>query len=129
LNPDPSYLGAAVQRVSPAARAAAKGALTLAAHLISGQRVEGVVIGRFQGATAAAVLTDQQLLLVNDQDWQPVVERLAVDSTLQVQGWDTGATVAMIFTSGGRPLELESIPDKQVAYEFAARIQARTGSQ
>jgi hypothetical protein len=128
-NADPSSIGSALQRISPAARAAAKGALTLTAHLISGQRVESLVIGRYQGAVAVAVLTDQQLLLVNDHEWQPVVEKMAVDGSLQVQGWDTGATVAMIFTSVGRPMELESIPDKQVAYEFAARIQARTGAQ
>lgn len=127
-SPEAGALRDAAGRLASTSQDATRAALLLASHLVGSGGVEGVVAGRLEGVNALAVLTDQELLIVDERVWQPRVEHLAVDATLQVQGWDTGSTVAMVFTSAGRTLSVEAIPDKQVAYELAARVQARIGA-
>lgn len=126
---DPALLGLAAGRLSPWVRSGARAALAVAgASLDVGERVEMVVAGRFAGAVGAAVLTDRGLLVVNDREWQPVVERLPVDGDLVPQGWDAGPTAALAFTHGERQLVLDEIFDQPLARELYERVRLRTGA-
>jgi hypothetical protein len=125
---DPFALGAAAQRLDQAAQAASRTALVAtAAVMVQGERVEAVTAGRLDGAAAVFTLTDRRLLAVNQRDWSPVVTWFNLEPQLDVQAWEdhTGATI--VLSAAGRQVTLDTITDKQPAYELVARLRARLG--
>lgn len=98
------------------------------AVLEDGETVEAVVGGKLDGNGAVLVLTDRNLLLVDDRPWKPVTERLALDSDLQVQGWQDERTASLTLLVSGRHLVVDRIPDRPLAIEMAQRIRYRVGS-
>lgn len=127
--PDPNALGAAVARLGSSARKATKVAVAIAgAMLQDGENVEAVVGGKLEGNGAVLVLTDRSLLLIDDRQWKPVTERINVDPSLQVQGWQDDRTASLTLVSGGHQLVLDQIADRPLAVEMAQRIRYRTGA-
>ena len=90
--------------------------------------VEAVVAGRLDGNVAVVVLTDRALVLADERQWRPVVERFALDAGLQVQGWQDDRTASLTLLHGGRQLVVDRIADRPLAVEMAQRIRARTGA-
>ena len=84
--------------------------------------------GRLGGNGAVLVLTDRQLLLVDDREWSPQVERFVLDASLQVQGWQDDRTASLTLVGGGRQLAIEQIADRPLAVDMAQRIRYRTGT-
>jgi hypothetical protein len=126
--PDPNGLGLAFERLGSPARKVAKVAVVVAgAVLDDGEAVEAVVAGRIDGHGGVLVLTDRRLLLVDERPWRPLVERLAVDAGLQVQGWQDDRTASLTLLAGGRQLVIDQITDRPLAVEMAQRIRYRVG--
>lgn len=98
------------------------------AMLQDGENVEAVVGGKLEGNGAVLVLTDRSLLLIDDRQWKPVTERINVDPSLQVQGWQDDRTASLTLVSGGHQLVLDQIADRPLAVEMAQRIRYRTGA-
>jgi hypothetical protein len=97
------------------------------AVLRDGEVVEALVAGRLDGHAAVLVLTSEALVLADERQWKPVTERLALDPTLQVQGWQDDKSASLTLLTGGRQLVVERIVDRPAAVDMAQRIRARTG--
>ncbi len=127
--PDPNGLGIAFDRLSGGAKKSAKVAIAVAgAALDEGELVDSVVAGKVEGNGAVLVLTDRKLLLVDDRAWRPLVERIAVDPGLQVQGWQDDRSASLTLVFAGRQLVIDQIADRPQAVEMAQRIRYRTGA-
>jgi hypothetical protein len=119
----------AAGRLSNPARKGARIPATVAAALLQeGEVVELMVVGRVFGLDAVAVLTNERLLVVNDNALKPFVQEIPVDPDLQVQGWEEGKTASLVFTHGEEAGRIDSIGDTGLARELAGRIRARTGA-
>jgi hypothetical protein len=125
---DPFALGAAAQRLDQSAQAAARTALVAtAAVLVQGERVESVTAGRLDGAAAVLTLTDRRLMAVNQRDWSPLVTWFNLDPQLDVQAWEDQSGATIVLSAAGRSVTMDTITDKQPAYELVARLRARLG--
>jgi hypothetical protein len=114
--------------VGASGRKAAKVALAVAgAVLEDGEIVEAAVVGKLQGNAAVVVLTDRALVVADDRQWRPVVERLALDGTLQIQGWQDERTASLTLVTAHGQLVVDQILDRPLAVEMAQRVRARTG--
>ena len=89
--------------------------------------VEAVAAGRYENNPAVLVLTDRAVRLCDERQWQLVAERFALDSALQVQGWQDDKTASLTLVVAGRQLVLDRIADRALAVEMAQRIRARIG--
>lgn len=98
------------------------------ALLDEGEVVDSVVAGKVEGNAAVLVLTDRKLLLVDERQWRPLVERIAVDGGLQVQGWQDDRSASLTLVFAGRQLVIDQIADRPLAVEMAQRIRYRTGA-
>ncbi len=96
--------------------------------LETGERVEALALGRFEGAPAAAVLTDRRLVLANQREWDPTVAAFGVNGALSVRGWEDAQGATMVFTAAGRAATFDAVTDKQPAYDLVHRLRARSGS-
>jgi hypothetical protein len=127
--PDPNGLGVAAMRMGNGARRNAKIPLLVAgAVLESGEAVEAVVAGRFEGNAAVLVLTDRGVLLVDERPWKPITERFTVDASTQVQGWQDDRSATVTLYIGGRQVVIDHIADRPLAVEMAQRIRYRVGA-
>lgn len=125
---DPNGLGVAASRLGGSPRKQSRIALAVAGAILEpGELVEALVAGRLDDHPAVLVLTDRALLLADERQWKPVAERLALDPSLQVQGWQDDKTASLTLLSAGRQLVVERIADRPMAVEMAQRIRARTG--
>ncbi len=116
-------------RLGSGARKTAKVAVVVAGALLGqGEVVEAVVGGRYEGHGSVLVLTDRGLWLVDDREWRPFVEQIAVTPQLEVQGWQDDRTASLTLVLHGRSLVLDQIPDRELAVELAGRIRYRTGA-
>ena len=126
---DPNGLGLAFGRLGSSARKTAKVAVVVAGALLGeGETVEAVVGGRYEGHGSVLVLTDRGLWLVDDREWRPFVEQIAVGPQLEVQGWQDDRTASLTLVANGRSLVLDQIADRELAVEMAGRIRYRTGA-
>jgi hypothetical protein len=126
---DPNGLGIAAQRLGGSPRKHARIALAVAGAVLEpSEVVEAVVAGRLDDHPAVLVLTDRALVLADERQWRPVVERFALDARLQVQGWQDDRTASLTLLHGGRELVVDRITDRPLAVELAQRIRARTGT-
>jgi hypothetical protein len=120
----------AAGRLSNPARKAARIPATVAAAILHDTEVvELMVVGRVLGLDAVAVLTDERLLLINDNALKPSVQAFEVDGELQVQGWEEGKTASLVLTRGQDTGRIDSVGDTGLAREMAMRIRARTGAE
>ena len=121
--------GARPGRLGGSSRKHARIALAVAGAVLEADEVvEAVVAGRLDGNVAVVVLTDRALVLADERQWRPVVERFALDAGLQVQGWQDDRTASLTLLHGGRQLVVDRIADRPLAVEMAQRIRARTGA-
>ena len=98
----------------------------MGATLEPSERVELVIVGRYNGASAALALTGSRLLLTNDRAWRPDVESFELSAGLTVQGWSDGRNASLALARDGRPLAtIEQISDAQAAQQMAGAIRAR----
>ncbi len=128
-NPDdPAGLAAAASRMTVDARVASRTALVVVAALLApGEQVEAVTQGTLAGTPGVLVLTDQRVLVVNQEDWTPAIRSITVDAGLVVQAWEDAQSATVQLTSGGQMISFETITDRPPAYDLVARIRARTG--
>ena len=126
---DPNGLGAAAGRIDKASLKKARTALAVAgAVLDDGEQVEAVVTGQFEGNPGVLVLTDRNILVVDDRPWRPTVERLALDGSLQVQGLQDNRTASLTLVTAARQYVVDQISMRELAVEMAQRIRFRAGS-
>src|SRR5690606_30885451 len=97
------------------------------AILDDGEQVEAVVSGQFEGHPALLLLTDRNLVVVDDRPWRPTVVRLDVDGSLHVQGMQDNRTATLTVHAGGRQFVIDQIAAKELAVEMAQRIRHRSG--
>lgn len=113
--------------ISPTAAEAAKIALIVAsAAMISAERVESLVAGRFFGHDAVALLTTHRLLIVNGRPFKPDLLALAVSPTLRVTGWAVDTTATLVFEDGEQQAVIDHIRDRSSAQVLAAALRQRT---
>ena len=101
--------------------------MATAAVLVQGERVEAVTAGRLDGAAAVLTLTDRRLMAVNQRDWSPLVTWFNLDPQLDVQAWEDQSGATIVLSAAGRSVTMDTITDKQPAYELVARLRARLG--
>ena len=127
--PDPNGYGAAIMRLAGASRKNAKVAIGIANVLLDeGEIVAVAVAGKVLGHAAVAAYTNKRLLIVNDREWQPLVEEMEIKPDLQVQGWQDDRHASLTFQAGDRTIAVEQIRDRQLAQELAQRLRADTGT-
>ncbi|MFN8019381.1 MAG: hypothetical protein U0P45_14845 [Acidimicrobiales bacterium] len=118
-----------MSQLSNGTRKAVKVPVAIAGALLQdGEVVEAVVGGKLEGNAAVVVLTDRGLLVVDERQWKPFAERIAVDAGLQVQGWQDDRTASLTLIVGGRQLVVDQIADRPLAVDLAQRIRLRTGA-
>lgn len=98
--------------------------LIVGAILDEGERVLGLVVGQMLGRPAVIVLSDTRVVIVNDRQWQPVVDVYALDSKLEIRGrYDRN--VAAIGVSDGDALSMvDGVFDVQSAVDLVTRIRS-----
>ena len=127
--PDPNGLGAAAGRIDKGPLKKARTAFAVAGAILKdGEQVEAVVPGQLEGNPAVLVLTDKHVIVVDDRPWKPVVERLDVDGSLQVQGMQDNRTATLTVLGGGKQFVIDQIQSKDLAVEMAQRIRYRAGT-
>ena len=125
---DPNGLSEAVGRLGNSSRKQARVALAVAGAVLEPDEVvEAVVAGKLSDVPAVLVLTDRALVLADERQWRPVVQRFALDQSLQVQGWQDDRTASLTLLHAGQQIAVERIADRPLAVEMAQRIRARTG--
>lgn len=125
---DPNGLGVAAGRLANGPRKQARAAFAVAGAVLEpGERVEALVAGKYEGNPALVILTDRGLLLVDDRPWKPIVERIDVDGSLQVQGMQDNRTASLAFHRNGGQQVVDQIADRALAVEMAQRIRHRSG--
>jgi len=118
----------AVGRLGNSSRKQARVALAVAGAVLEPDEVvEAVVAGKLSDVPAVLVLTDRALVLADERQWRPVVQRFALDQSLQVQGWQDDRTASLTLLHAGQQIAVERIADRPLAVEMAQRIRARTG--
>ncbi|MEM9466173.1 MAG: hypothetical protein AAGA90_12425, partial [Actinomycetota bacterium] len=124
---DPHQLGAAVNRLSGSTRKASAAAFAVAAvSLADGEIVQMAIGCRFLGADGAVLLTDRQMMIVNDRSWEPDVVPVALEAGLTVQGWQDDRWAALVFARDGHELVVDRIGDRAIAQELAAEVRRRS---
>lgn len=96
--------------------------------LEDGEVVEAVVAGRLDGHPAVLVLTSGALLLADERQWRPTVERFELAPGLAVQGWQDDKTASLTLVIGSRQVVVDRIADRALAVEMAQRIRTRVGA-
>jgi hypothetical protein len=126
---DPNQLGMAFGRIGNAGRKATKVAIAVAGALLEdGELVEAVVAGKIEGHGAVLVLTDRGLVVADERQWKPFTQRIAVDPSLSVQGWQDDRSASLTLVVGAHQLVIDQIVDRPLAVEMAQRIRYRTGA-
>jgi hypothetical protein len=90
-----------------------------------GERVEGLIQGRFNDANGVVALTNLRLVAVNDKSWKPEVVVIPIDPGLDVQGWQEDRTATLLLRRPERTIVIDRILDGQVAAELANNIRSR----
>jgi hypothetical protein len=126
---DPHRLGEAVRTLSPNSLNAGRIAIGILSALLEGhEQVEVMVQGRYQSHLGVAVLTDQRVLLVNEQEWVPAVRSIPLRSDLLVQGWQDDHTASLIFVADGQSITISDIVDGALAQDLARRLRERVAT-
>ena len=94
-------------------------------QLHDGEQVETVVVGRFRGHEAVAMLTDRRLLIANSREWDPEVVSIENVSGLEVEGWVERRAATLRLTDGTMVHVMDRINDTSVAETLAAALRAR----
>ena len=94
-------------------------------QLHDGEQVEIVLVGRFRGHDAVAVLTDRRLLLANAREWDPEVVSVENLSGLEVEGWIERRAATLRLTDGTMVHVMDRINDTSVAETFTAALRGR----
>ncbi|MCB0977851.1 MAG: zinc ribbon domain-containing protein [Acidimicrobiales bacterium] len=126
--PDPNGLGVAASRIDKGPMKKARAAFAVAgAVLEEGEQVEAVVSGQLDGNPAVLMLTDRNVVIVDDRPWKPTVARLDVTG-LQVQGMQDNRSAALTVVTADRQFVIDQIAAKELAVEMAQRIRYRAGT-
>lgn len=127
---DPHRLGPAIAPLGLLTKRSARVAFAvLGAVLDDGEVVELLVPGRFFGESGVLALTDRRLVLVNDREWKPDVERIALAPGLIVQGWQDDRSASLVFTTpGGRATTFDQIHERELAQRLATLVRSRIGA-
>lgn len=126
--PDPNALGAAASRLDKGPLKKARAAFAVAAAILEeGEQVEAVVAGQLEGNPAVLMLTDRNVVIVDDRPWRPTVARLDI-STLQVQGMQDNRSASLTVATQDRQFVVDQIAAKELAVEMAQRIRYRAGA-
>jgi hypothetical protein len=126
---DPHGLAPAIERMGFNAKRGGKVVFGIVSALLrEGEAIECMVRGNYLGRAGVAVLTDQRLLLVNDNEWKPDTAEFTLDPGVTVQGWQDEKTASLIFNHpAGWQAAIEKVSEREVAQEMAQRIRARVG--
>ena len=95
------------------------------ATLEDGELIESVLVGRFRGHDAVALLTDRRLVIGNAREWDPEVVSVENLSGLKVEGWIERRAATLRLTDGTMAHVIDRINDTSVAETMAAALRAR----
>ena len=95
--------------------------MATAAVLVQGERVECGHGGRLDGAAAVLTLTDRRLMVTDERDWSPLVTWFSLDAAARRAGLGGPARRHHRAVAGGRQVTIDTITDKQPAYELVAQ--------
>ncbi|MEM7288368.1 MAG: hypothetical protein AAF480_18625, partial [Actinomycetota bacterium] len=123
---DPHNLSAALGQLLGGSRRAAKvPAMAALTALADGEQVEIVLVGRFRGHEAVAILTDRRVLLANSREWDPEIVSVENLSGLEVEGWIERRAATLRLTDGTMAHVIDRINDTSVAETFTTALRAR----
>jgi hypothetical protein len=124
---DPHGLAPAIDRLGFQSKRAGKVVFGIVSALLrDGEVVECLVRGQYLGRTGICVLTNQRILVVNDNEWKPDTAELGLEAGLTVQGWQDDRTAALVFTHpAGWQVVVDRMSERELAQEMAQRIRAR----
>jgi glutamate formiminotransferase len=73
-------------------------------------------------------VTNQRILLVNDNEWKPDTAELAFEPGITVQGWADDRSAALVIAHpAGWQVVIDKVSEKEIAQEMAQRIRAKVG--
>jgi hypothetical protein len=124
---DPHGLGPAIDRLNTQSKRNGKVAFGIVSALLrEGELVECIARGTYLGRTGVCAVTDQRILVVNDNEWKPDSAELAYEAGLTVQGWADDRSAALVFNHpAGWQVVLDKISEKELAQEMAQRVRAK----
>jgi hypothetical protein len=126
---DPHGLAPLVSRISADARERCRVALGIASALLEmGEQVLVVVVGTYHGLPAAALLTSDRVLLVNDHEWSPDRRSIPLAVAPTVQGLQDERVAALTFAADGDAATIAEIVDRAIAHDFARELRARVAA-
>lgn len=122
--PDAHGLGAALGRLMGGSRRTAKAAALVAAtRLADGEMVRAAVGGRFRGKDGVAVLTDRQILLANNREWDPEVVSMPTSAAVEVEHWVERRAAILRIGDGTDSHVIDRINDLGVAESLVEALQ------
>ena len=126
---DPHGLGAAVERLDPAAVEHAVVPLAVCSVLLEDDEVVvATLVGDMLGQPAAMVLTGRRVLVANGRRWRPVVDSFPLAAGLGVRGRHDGGVAAVTLLDDERLVTVDGVGDVAAATRFAELVRARTGA-
>ena len=126
---DPHGLGAAVERLDPAAAEHAVVPLAVCSVLLEDDEVvAAALIGQMLGQPAAMVLTGRRVLVANGRRWRPVVDSFPLAPGLGVRGRHDGGVAAVTLLDDERLVTVDGVGDVAAATRFAEMVRSRTGA-
>jgi len=120
---DPNGLRAVISHLPPAEVQRASVPIAVCGALLQrNERVLGAVTGQMLGRPAVVVVTGSRVLVVNDRQWQPIVDEFRIDSSLVVRGRHDRNVAALSFADADRLALVDGITEVSLAIELAERI-------
>ncbi len=127
--PDPHDFDKAVARLRHDEIERARVSLTVCGALLDrSERVRSVVTGQMLGCSAAVVLTDRRVLVVNERRWRPIVDIYELGPELNVRGRHDGHVAALSFSDDTRLSMVDGIGEVELAVALARATREPSGS-
>lgn len=127
--PDPHDFDKAVARLRHDEIERARVSLTVCGALLDrSERVRSVVTGQMLGRSAAVVLTDRRVLVVNERRWRPIVDIYELGPELNVRGRHDGHVAALSFSDDTRLSMVDGIGEVELAVTLARATREPSGS-
>lgn len=120
---DPNGLRAVISHLPPSEVQRASVPIAVCGALLQrNERVLGAVTGQMLGRPAVVVVTATRVLVVNDRQWQPIVDEFRIDASLVVRGRHDRNVAALSFADADRLALVDGISEVSLAIELAERI-------
>ncbi len=124
-HPDPHGFAPLVARLDATVAEPRRAVLLMAAATMEpGERLFGILAGRFLGHIGVALLTNRRVLASNARSWKPSLAAIALHSHLTVETWQVDGTLTLRFSDGDQTIVVDGISDHEGGREFAAAVRS-----